>query len=531
MGDIRPRPTLAAERAPRRYGPSESMLFGSSRRRDRRPHRADGAPRMNSVLAGVVVFFTSAAILVLEILALRLLAPYVGVTLQTYTATIATVLAGIAAGTWIGGYAADRIEPRRLLGPLMVVGGGLSLAAVPAVRVLGASGTKSVIALSLAAFFAPAAVLSAVSPTVVKLQLRELRSTGRVVGRISALGTLGAISGTYLAGFVLLEATSITTSILGIGSTLMASGTVLWLWLWRNRLRVAAAVAVVGFLGSNVGAALRGPCDVETTYHCAKVIVDPTRPGGRLLVLDAIANSYVDLDEPTYLEFPYAQVFADVISTAAPAGPLRALHVGGGGFSFPRYLAATRPGSSNTVLELDPGLVRLSTTHLGLRMGPDLQVRVGDARVLIGSFAGTDQDVVVGDAFAGLAVPWHLTTAEFVSAVRATLRPGGAYVLNLIDYPPLRFARAEIATLAAVFEHVALVAPVGLLAGDRFGNIVLVASDDPIDSEKLATAIAARGGIEEVRVDTDAARFAGDSNPLTDERAPVDQWLTRARGS
>ena len=83
----------------------------------------------------------------------------------------------------------------------------------------------------------------------------------------------------------------------------MVSGTVLWLWLWRNRLRVAAAVAVVGFLGSSVGAALRGPCDVETTYHCAKIIVDPTRPGGRLLVLDTIANSYVDLDDPTYLEF------------------------------------------------------------------------------------------------------------------------------------------------------------------------------------------------------------------------------------
>ena len=142
-----------------------------------------------------------------------------------------------------------------------------------------------------------------------------------------------------------------------------------------------------------------------------------------------------------------------------------------------------------------------------MRIGPDLQVRVGDARVLIDSFAGTDQDVVVGDAFARLAVPWHLTTVE-----------------------PLRFARAEIATLAAVFDHVALVAPGSLLAGDRLGNIVLMASDDPIDSEKLATAIAARGGIEEVRVDTDAARFAADSNPLTDERAPVDQWLTRARG-
>lgn len=136
-------------------------------------------------------------------MALRLLAPYVGVTLQTYTATIASVLPGIAAGSWIGGYAADRVDPRRLLGPLLVLGGTLSLAAVPVVRMLGAAGgERSVIGLSLAAFVAPAAVLSAVPPTVVKLQLRDLGTTGRVVGRLSALGTAGAITGTYAAGFV-----------------------------------------------------------------------------------------------------------------------------------------------------------------------------------------------------------------------------------------------------------------------------------------------------------------------------------------
>ncbi len=88
-------------------------------------------------MAGGLVFFTSAAVLVLEILAGRLLAPYVGVTLETYTAIIGTVLAGIAGGTWAGGWAADRVEPRSLLGPLLVGGGVLSLATVPLTRSLG----------------------------------------------------------------------------------------------------------------------------------------------------------------------------------------------------------------------------------------------------------------------------------------------------------------------------------------------------------------------------------------------------------
>ena len=208
---------------------------------------------------------------------------------------------------------------------------------------------------------------------------------------------------------------------------------------------------------------------------------------------------------------------------------MRALHIGGGGFTIPRYLAATRPGSFSTVLELDPGLVKLSRERLGLRTGPDLGVRTGDARVLIGSFADASNDVVVGNAFGGLAVPWHLTTVGFVSAVRASLRPGGAYVLNLIDYPPLRFARAEIATLGEVYDHVAVLAPGAVLVGQASGDIVLAASDSAFNPETITTRIAARRGMENLLVGADARDFANGAAPLTDQRAPVDQWLARAR--
>ncbi len=483
---------------------------------------------MSPLVAGATVFFTSGAVLVLEILALRLLAPYVGVTLETYTATIATVLAGISAGTWVGGYAADRVEPRRVLGPLMVVGGGLSLLAVPLVRMLGSAGGESVVGLSLVGFFAPAAVLSAVSPTVVKLQLRDLAATGRVVGRLSALGTAGAITGTYLAGFVLVEAVPTSTSILVVGGALMVAGTVLWMWLWRNSLRVVAAVAVLGFLGWNFGAATKGACDVETVYHCASVIEDASRPGGRLLMLDTLRHSYVDLDDPTHLEFRYARVFADVIAGAAPAGPLRVLHVGGGGFTLPRYLRTVRPGSTSTVLEIDPGLVRISRERLGLRTGPDLEVRVGDARLLLDSVGRGAHDVVLGDAFGGLAVPWHLTTEEFLVGVRGSLADGGIYVMNLIDYPPMRFAKAEVATLDSVFDDVVAIAPAGAFEGSRGGNVVLVAGVGPLDSRRIAAAVAARGGTEVVLSGTAVADFAGDAAPLVDDLAPVDQWLSRS---
>ncbi|MDQ3978090.1 MAG: fused MFS/spermidine synthase [Actinomycetota bacterium] len=486
---------------------------------------------MTPWLAGALVFYTSGAVLVVEILAGRLLAPYVGVSLETYTGVIGTVLAGIAAGTWAGGTLADRLSPRRSLGPLLVAGGGLCLASVPLVRLMGPSsvggGSVDVVWLSAVAFFGPAAVLSAVTPTVVKLQLHDLNVTGRVVGRLSALATAGAIVGTFLAGFVLVEAVPTTTAVLVIGVSVMVVGVGLWLWLAKATRSVVTSVGMVALLGTGLVAAAGDPCDVETVYHCALVVRDEGRPAGRLLILDDLQHSYVDLADPTHLEFRYAKVFADVIEASAPSGPLNALHVGGGGFTMPRYLRSVRPGSTSVVLEIDPGVVEVARERLGLRTAPDLRVEVGDARLLLGDAPG-GHDVALGDAFGGRAVPWHLTTVEFVRALHQKLRPGGLYVLNVIDHPPFRFARAEVATLARTFGHVAVIVPQALADGVEGGNVVIAASDQPIDHAAVRARVAARAGVEVVVAGT---QFAGDAPVLRDDHAPVDQWLAQDRRS
>jgi spermidine synthase len=182
----------------------------------------------------------------------------------------------------------------------------------------------------------------------------------------------------------------------------------------------------------------------------------------------------------------------------------------------PRHLAQVRPGSRSLVLEVDPELVRIGREELALRTGDDLQVRVGDARTGIAAVPDASYDVVVGDAFGSLAVPWHLATREMVQEVRRVLRPGGTYVLNVIDHPPLAFAQAEAATLLGVFAHVAVLAPQPYLAGEDGGNLVMVASDEPLRRDAL-------GEPAEVG---DARAFAGDADVLTDDDAPVDQLLT-----
>lgn len=486
------------------------------------------------LLAAALVFGTSGAVLVLEILAARLLAPYVGVTLETYTAIIGTVLAGIALGHWVGGRAADRIDPRRLLGPLLVGGGVLSLATIPLVRFVGSTGggaaESQAVLLAGVGFFLPAAVLSAVSPAVVKLQLRDLGETGSVVGHLSALGTAGAIAGTFLAGFVLVEVAATSTSIVVTGALLVAAGVAAWIWSGSARAAAApmALLLVAGVGGAGATAALDDTCHAETTYHCARIEPDPARLSGRTLVLDTLRHSYVDLDDPTHLEFRYIRVFAGALDGLAPSGALDVVHLGGGGFTMPRYLGATRPGSTNLVLEIDGGLVDLVVERLGLTAEPGLDVRVGDGRILLGDVGDATADVVVGDAFGGLAVPWHLTTTEAVAEVRRVLRPGGFYVSNLIDYPPLRFVRAELRTLAEHFPHVALIAPAATIDGNDGGNVVLVGATEPFDVERLETAVAAQAAGETVLVDDAALAFAGDAPVLTDDKAPVDQWLARS---
>jgi spermidine synthase len=482
-------------------------------------------PALPPWLAAALVFSTSAAVLVLEILAARLLAPYVGVTLETYTTIIGVVLAGIACGSWAGGRLADRVPPRRLLGPQLLAGGLLAMATLPVVRLLGdaTDGTSAadLVGLGLLAFFPPAAVLSAVVPTVVKLQLADLHETGAVVGRLSALSTLGALCGTFGTGFVLVASLPNAPIVLGVGGALTLAGAVL-----TARLRVAVAAAGAALVLVAGGVAAGSPCEVESAYFCARVEADAERASGRVLVLDDLRHSYVDLADPEHLAFRYTRLIADVLGTLPRAGPVRALHVGGGGFTLPRYLAAVRPGSHSIVLELDPEVVALARRRLGLATGPALRVRTGDARVSLRGEPRGRYDVVIGDAFGGRAVPWHLTTREFLGGVRRVLRPGGTYVVNVIDEPPLAFARAQARTLQRAFAHaVALVTP-GEAARASGGNVVLAGSDRPLPLGAMRARRAARGAVETALTGPALDRFVGGARELTDAFAPVDQLLT-----
>jgi spermidine synthase len=475
---------------------------------------------LSRTLARSLVFFTSASVLVIEILAARILAPYLGVSLEVFTGIIGVILAGISIGAWLGGRAADRGKPRSLLGPLLVAGGVAAVASPLIVDLIGpalTTGPASIVLASTLGFFAPAALLSAVPPIVVKIRLSSLDRTGSVVGSYSAIGTAGAILGTFLTGFVLIAAFPTRPIVVVIGGALTLSGVVLWA---SGRSRAPQALLSFVVLAALVFL-FDGPCEYETTYSCAIVEEDPSNPGGRTLILDRVRNSYVDLEDPAHLEFRYVKLIADVIEVEAPRGPLDVVSVGGGGFTLPGYLNATRPGTDNTVLEIDEKLVEIGETELGL--DEDVEVVAEDARTSLRRLGTDHAHVVIGDAFSGASVPWHLTTVEFAEEIKRVLRGDGVYVMNVIDYGEREFARSAALTLEQVFEHVALLAPTTYITGSSGGNYILVASSMGIDVMGIEQAIRSRASPEIGVTGPELDDFIDGAAVLTDDFAPVDQ--------
>ena len=256
-----------------------------------------------------------------------------------------------------------------------------------------------------------------------------------------------------------------------------------------------------------------------------ELLRDADRRGAWMLLIDGVPQSHVDLDDPGYLDFEYVRRIGHVIDEAAPAGqPLRVLHLGAGALTLARYVASTRPGSPQLAVEVDPALVDLIRLRLPPR-NPRLRVRVGDARAELERLRPGSFDVVIADVFAGGRTPAHLTSAEFWAAaqrvVHGTSRGSrdGVVAANVADGAPLAHTRAQVATARAVFPHACLIADAAVLRGRRFGNLVLVASPEPLPVDALTRRTAGDPMPGRVVYGADLARFTAGAKAVTDATA------------
>ena len=226
----------------------------------------------------------------------------------------------------------------------------------------------------------------------------------------------------------------------------------------------------------------------------AEIRADRWVPGAFELVVDGTPQSHVNLDDPTALFFEYIARMGHVIDQLKlPGEPLTALHLGAGALTIPRYIEATRPGSRQQVLELEPELIELVRRELPFPRGASIRVRYGDARATLAKLPPGLRgavDVLVVDVFGGARIPAHVTSVEFYRECAAFLAPDGVLLVNVADGSGAAFARGQAATLGMVFPDLAVLAESQVLRGRRFGNFVLVASTSPLPLEWMPRLLA-----------------------------------------
>ncbi|GGO84144.1 hypothetical protein GCM10012280_14940 [Wenjunlia tyrosinilytica] len=255
-------------------------------------------------------------------------------------------------------------------------------------------------------------------------------------------------------------------------------------------------------------------------FGFARLLPDVDRDRAWLLTVNGAPQSYVDLDDPEYLEFEYVRRLGHIVDTAAASGaPLDVVHLGGGACTLARYVAATRPGSRQDVVEADKALIELVLEHLPLRAGTGIRIRAQDARAALADLPRAGADLVVADVFGGARVPAHLTSVQFVREAAQLIKPDGLYAANLADGPPLAFARAQVATVRAVFPQVCLLAEASVLRGRRFGNVVLLASHRDLPVAELVRRLAADPFPARVEHDDRIEVFAAGAEPVDDSFA------------
>jgi MFS family permease len=499
------------------------------------PRRFDRAP---PAVAFVFAFVGSGCLLVLELVAARLIAPTVGVSLYTWTSVIGVVLGGVSLGNYLGGRLADRWPSSSTLAVVYLAGSAASLLVLGVLHFIDllelprtAPALLQVVWVTAVLFLLPSTILGAPTPILTRLSLHAVDETGRVVGRIQAGAALGSIVGTFLTGFFLISWLGTRHIVAGVAATLLL------LALLAGLPRFVGGVYVAAVLAAGIGAAAwasHSPCTTESNYYCIRVSPGTisyvssgerlyTTPAVQTLFLDHLVHSVVDIENPTDLLYNYEVVYAWVLQELhEPGMRLDSFFIGGGGYAFPRWVEATYAGKIE-VAEIDPEVTRVAREDLALAPSPRMKIVNDDARRVLGALpSSTKFDAIFGDAFDDYEVPYHLTTRQFDELVAGHLRPRGLYLMNVIDGVDNDFLRSELRTLREVFPYVTA-APVAATwpPGSLRATFVILASKTP-PARRLGEVVPVS------LIDRFVAH--GHSVVLTDDHAPVDQLLAPVFG-
>jgi len=497
--------------------------------------------------AYIITFIASFCSLVIEMVAGRILAPFVGVSLYTWTSIIGIILAGISIGAYIGGKLVDRYPRRRTLGILLFLSGVAALAIIPLTNMVAAyqfpfSLMWRIFTVTAIIFFIPGCILGTISPVVVRLTLQNLNKAGNVIGKIYAFSTFGAIIGTFATGFLLISWMGTRNIIFTMGviliiTALLAGG------LFKRRIATSTCVAVCALsLAPLYIAAYRNPVNDRTYYYkesdyytikLTKTTSSDRRTPLETLVLDHLIHSYVSLDNPLHIEYDYEKIYAEVMKWMyKPQSPFKSLSIGGGGYTFPRYMELSYPKAHIDVVEIDPEITRVVYKYLGLPRDTRIRTFNTDGRWFVMN-CKEKYDIIFTDAFNDLSIPYHLTTREFVRQLNGTLNDDGILMSNVIDnFQKGDFLPSYLRTLGEVFgeRNVYLISIRPDFKNVRISTFIVVATKGNRDMSRFDAWLKdkLRGRAKSVLV-SDALmrelRTNRQSIVLTDDYAPVDNLI------
>jgi spermidine synthase len=503
----------------------------------------------------VIVFFSSAFIMVIEIVAGRLVARHLGNSLYTWTSIIGVILAGMSTGNYIGGRLADRWRPEGLLGLLFLAASITCLSVLPMNLVFPAWGyfeemmwpTRTFLTV-LGIFFVPAVALGTISPPAAKMAVERGRTVGQSIGSVYAWGAVGSIVGTFAAGFWLIAALGSRGVVLSVSFALATVAVFLGPRRWPSAIWATLLGALLVFSQFPPYAAWKAEKTVETLglrenvegivgtdSNYQFINVSETRSetdSSRKILslrLDYLIHGYVDPNDPSHLEYKYERLYRDVVRRFfANRQTVSAFFIGGGSYTFPRWVLFEWPGSLVDVAEIDPMVVAVNYSVLGLRADTPIRTFCADARNAVDSLPrGAQYDLIVGDAFNDLSVPFHLTTLEFNEKVARHLAPNGMYMINLIDdWEFGRLLGAYFLTLKKTFPQVQVFCtePQGVKEGRE--TFVIAASKEPMQVEDWQPGHNSGfpgSALTEKHLQRLAAKSGG--RILIDDNAPVENLL------
>lgn len=463
---------------------------------------------LRMLVPSMTVFFSSGCVMVLGLAASRLVAKDLGSSLYTWTSVLGVLLAGVAAGVYLGGRIADRHHARRALAVLFGLASAACVGVIVVDNVVGGSlglwrlsWPMHVFVHVLLVFFVPSTLLGTIAPVVVKMALDRGLPAGRTMGDLAAWGAAGAIVAVLLTGFYLIPAFGSVAILWGLGAALLAVGILYWLscWVLYVWAMIFGALLLMGMAPADwaeeAGTTmfLREPADPnvvyegDTPYSHVTVRRTSQRPDRRVLMQDKLIRSEVVVGDPTNLQYFYARVFAGLTHGLGKGRQDLCLMVlGSGGYAFPQYLKATWPNSRVEVVEADPGLSGAAMAAFGLDTNTsiatvNLDPRIYVNQLLAGKESAGRYDFIYEDAFHDYSSPCELVTQEFNEKIARLLTDDGAYLINVLDaYDNGRFLGAIVNTARQTFPHVYVV-------GREIGQpslrdtFVVVAAKRPID--------------------------------------------------